>query len=123
MNIFKILIPVVALGALGGCAVYPAGYDGGYGYNDAYVTTGPPVYVNGAITYGGGYGGYPGYRGYGGYNGYQNRPPGPRPFFGPRGDRDRDGIPNRFDRNPGGRGGPDGAGGRGGPGGRGGGRR
>lgn len=45
----RVLRSVLSLGAagallaLGGCAVYPAGY--GYGYS------GPPVYINGSVNY------------------------------------------------------------------------
>jgi len=119
MKLLKTILPVLALAGLGGCAVYPAGYDS-YGYGSGPYVTEPPVtvYGGGSISYGGSYGYpvpvYP--RGY-----YEGRPPPPpRPHPGPhinpgerprpdywtrqpdRGqynrDQDRDGIPDRLDR-------------------------
>lgn len=123
MNLLKLCLPALAVAGLGGCAVYPApayeSYNGAV-MGGAYAVQ-PPVYIDGAYAYPpvvvprgyyGGYGG--GYSGgyYGGYARPYYRPPPPhvRPPHGPRpphvqgrpgggrGDRDRDGIPNRFDR-------------------------
>ena len=79
------LAAVATLGALGGCAAYVdpyahGGYNGGYGYGYGYAQPSVSVGVGVGGYYGGGY--------YNGYNGYYGRP----------GDRDRDGVPNRFDR-------------------------
>jgi hypothetical protein len=70
------LAAVATLGALGGCAAYadPYGYGPAYG---GYVQPSVSIGV-GTGYYGGGY-----YRG--------------APYYG-YGDRDRDGVPNRFDR-------------------------
>lgn len=70
------LAAVATLGALGGCAAYADPY-GGHG--PAYGYAQPSV----SIGVGAGY--------YGGYynNGY---------YYGRPGDRDRDGVPNRYDR-------------------------
>ena len=106
----KTFLVLCAVAGLSGCAVYSSpGYET-YGYDvPAPQVIQQPVYV-----YGGGGGSV--YRsdpfGYGyprGYNRYVQPPvvvvPGPRPgrpfAHGPRpgrGDRDGDGIPNRFDR-------------------------
>ena len=87
MKLLKMILPVLALAALGGCAVYPAtGYDS-YGYGGAPYVTEPPVtvYGSGSISYGNSYGYtvpvpvpvpvFP--RGY-----YESRPPPPRPYYG-----------------------------------------
>ncbi len=105
----KTFLVLCTAAGLSGCAVYPApGYET-YGYDaPAPQVIQQPVYI---------YGGGPVYRsdGFGGYpRGYHRPPPPPvvvvpgprpgRPFVqGPhpgrgQGDRDRDGIPNRFDR-------------------------
>ena len=115
MKLFKTMAPALALAGLGGCAVYPApGYDS-YGHGSGPYAAEPPVtvYGGGTISYGGSYG-YPVPvlpRGY-----YEGRPPPPpRPHPGPHlhpgerprpghwtrhphRDRDRDGVPDRFDR-------------------------
>ena len=82
MKLLKTILPALALAGLGGCAVYPAGYDS-YGYGSGPYVTEPPVtvYGGGSISYGGSYGYpvpvYP--RGY-----YEGRPaPPPRPLPGP----------------------------------------
>lgn len=105
----KTFLVLCAAAGLTGCAVYPApGYETPYGYDvPAPQVVQQPVYIygGGTVYRSDGFGGYP--RGY-------NRPPPPppvvvvpgprpgRPFVqGPRpgrGDRDGDGIPNRFDR-------------------------
>ena len=73
-SLFLSIAAVAAVGALSGCAAYadPYGY-GGYGYAQPSVSIGV-----GTGYYGNGY-----------YNGYYGRP---------YGDRDRDGVANRFDR-------------------------
>lgn len=72
----RLIFSLCVLGALGGCAVYPAApgysyYDGyGYGYvapGPAYVA--PPLYFGLGIWGGGHYRHY--YRGYRGYHGYR----------------------------------------------------
>jgi hypothetical protein len=82
---------LLCVGALGltGCAVYPAGTyvgggaygtygSGGYGYESAPVVVNPsPVYIYGSGVY---------------RSGSDHR------ARGGRGDRDRDGVPNRVDR-------------------------
>jgi hypothetical protein len=65
-----LLIPVALCAALAGCATYGDPYGYGYGYPAASVT-----YSTGGYYAPGYYGAYPVYR-----------------------DRDRDGVPNRYDR-------------------------
>jgi hypothetical protein len=77
----KLLLALLAAAGLSGCAVY--GYPHTYTSADVYYSTGTPYYGSGYYyghrpTYIYGYGA----RGYG--RGY--------------GDQDRDGIPNRYDR-------------------------
>ena len=86
----KIFFAAVVAAGLGGCAVYPAtghGAYGTYGGYDGYGTSvGPPYVVEPAPVYIYGGGGY-----YGGRAGGRPHRPG-------YGGRDRDGIPNRADR-------------------------
>jgi len=70
----KLMIGLLAAAGLSGCVAYPAGYAGGYYGNGAASYSSEPAYV------------------YGGYSrGYRNEGRGFR-------DRDRDGVPNRYDR-------------------------
>lgn len=104
----KTLLLVLAAAGLSGCAVYPAPvhevYGGGAGA--PYVLE-QPVYIQGGASYGSyGYGGYPRtyvyprgyYRGYPGAAPRHWTRPNAHPAHPGRGARDRDGIPNRLDR-------------------------
>ena len=87
----KLLLSLVAVAGLGGCAVYPApGYgpyeSAGVGHGQPYLVESSPFYLNGGVGYELGYAPpvYQGGRGYG--PGYAGR------------DRDGDGVVNRADR-------------------------
>ena len=87
----KLLLALVAVAGLGGCAVYPApGYgpyeSAGVGYGQSYPVDSSPIYINGSVGYQRGYA-PPVYRDGRGY----------RPGYGGR-DRDGDGVVNRADR-------------------------
>jgi hypothetical protein len=78
----KLLLLCAAALSLTGCAVYPAGTYGGYGYESAPVVVNPPpVYLYGSGVYRSG----------------SHAPGGHRQHRGWR-DSDRDGVPNRADR-------------------------
>jgi len=69
---------------------YPSG-SYGYGYNSGYYNTGGYSYGSSPSRY------------YGGSSGYASNPR----RYGPNGDYDRDGIPNKYDRDANGDGIPD----------------
>ena len=73
----KLIIGLLAAAGLAGCVAYPAGgygASGAYYSNDGAYYSGTPVYIEGGYS-----------RGYrGDRRGYR--------------DRDRDGVPNRYDR-------------------------
>ena len=81
----KLLLALVAVAGLAGCAVYPApGYgpheSAGMGAGQFYAVESAPVYINGGVGYQRGYAAPPVYRS--------------------RRDRDGDGVPNRRDARP-----------------------
>lgn len=106
----KLLLALVAVAGLGGCAVYPApGYgpyeSAGVGYGQPYAVDNSPIYINGSVGYQRGYAPPPvvvqggrGYRPGYGYGGRDRDGDGVRN----RADRDRDGdgVPNRRDARP-----------------------
>lgn len=115
----RVLLALIAVAGLGGCAVYPAAGYGPYEnygfYGQPYSIGTLPALISGSVTYersfgggayyGNGYG--PGYAPYYAPGYAPNYAPGYAPNIVPgyvpghgrgRGDRDGDGIPNRFDR-------------------------
>jgi hypothetical protein len=82
----KTLLALGAMAALAGCATYADPYGYGYGQPVGVYPSASVVYQSGP-AYGYGYQGYPGtaYPAYPAARDYRDR------------DRDRDGIPNRFD--------------------------
>jgi len=85
----KLLLSLVAVAGLGGCAVYPAPGYGPYesaGVGQPHLVESSPIYLNGGVGYELGYA-PPGYQGGRGYrSGYTGR------------NRDGEGVVNRADR-------------------------